>query len=316
MAVYFSIFLVVITILTGIVWLANKFYFAEQRQLKLLDAQAQCEGDLPESVKNKILEPNAVVDTSVQIFPVIAFVLILRSFLYEPFQIPSGSMMPTLLDGDFILVNKFNYGLRDPVARHKFFENDLPERGDVVVFKYPMNPQIDYIKRTIGLPGDRIIYRDKSLYIKPACTPEMKACPEMEKVITEFVNKGEYSSGPTELFRFTSKMPNKTHDILIDNSIPAKEQAMAFCMHSGANLCQQNGTARDEFIVPKGHYFVMGDNRDNSLDGRFWGFVSEEHLVGEAVAIWMSFDFENTADDFLPTWIPTGIRFSRIGSIE
>lgn len=316
MAVYFSIFLVVLTVLTGIVWLADKFYLANQRQLKLTDAEAQCEGDLPELARNKIIEPSAVVDTSVQIFPVIAFVLILRSFLYEPFQIPSGSMMPTLLDGDFILVNKFNYGLRDPVARNKFYENELPEHGDVVVFKYPLNPQIDYIKRVIGLPGDRVIYRDKSIYIKPVCQASDETCSKLEKVITEFVSKGEYKSGDDELYRYTSLMPNKSHDILIDNAVPAQQQATSFCRHAGKNLCQQAGTARDEYVVPKGHYFVMGDNRDNSLDGRFWGFVPEENLVGEAVAIWMSFDFENTPDDFLPTWFPTGIRFSRIGGID
>jgi signal peptidase I len=316
MAVYFSIFLVIITVVTGIVWLANKFYLAPQRQLKLAEAKAQCEGELPADAVNKIVEPSNLVDTSVQIFPVIAFVLILRSFLWEPFQIPSGSMMPTLLDGDFILVNKFNYGLRDPVARHKFYENGLPERGDVVVFKYPLNPQIDYIKRVIGLPGDRIIYRDKSIYIKPACQTTDETCPKLEKVITEFVNKGEYKSGGDDLYRYTSKMPNKSHDILIDLSVPAQQQAKSFCMHAGDRLCQQSGTAIDEYVVPAGHYFVMGDNRDNSLDGRFWGFVPEENLVGEAVAIWMSFDIDKTEQNFLPTWIPTGVRFSRIGAID
>ena len=126
MAVYFSIFLVIITGITGIVWLADKFYLAPQRQLKLANAQAQCQEALPDDVAAKLAEPSTIVDTAVQIFPVIAFVLILRSFLWEPFQIPSGSMMPTLLDGDFILVNKFNYGLRDPVLRHKFIEVGLP----------------------------------------------------------------------------------------------------------------------------------------------------------------------------------------------
>ena len=130
MAVYFSIFLVIVTVITGIVWLADKFYLAGQRQLKLSTAQAQCSSDLSPEIVNKITEPSALVDTSVQVFPVIAFVLILRSFLWEPFQIPSGSMMPTLLDGDFILVNKFNYGLRDPVARNKFFKVGEPQRGD------------------------------------------------------------------------------------------------------------------------------------------------------------------------------------------
>ncbi|WP_448566918.1 signal peptidase I [Thalassotalea ganghwensis] len=306
MAVYFSIFLVIVTVITGIVWLADKFYLAPQRQLKLAAAQQQCESDLTPEVVEKLLEPSGFVDTSVQVFPVIAFVLILRSFLYEPFQIPSGSMMPTLLDGDFILVNKFNYGLRDPVARHKFYENGAPERGDVVVFKYPVDPNTDFIKRVIGLPGDRVIYRNKSLYIKPACQVSDAKCPEFEQVETTFVNSDEYSSEQETLTRYTEKLPNKTHDILVNNQILQRTE----------HFFQQNGSQRDEFVVPKGHYFVMGDNRDNSLDGRFWGFVPEQNLVGEAVAIWMSFDFERSEDDFLPRWIPTGIRFDRIGSIQ
>jgi signal peptidase I len=316
MAVYFSIFLVIVTVITGIVWLADKYYWAPQRQLNLATAQGNCSEPLSKGAVEKITEAPALIETSVQIFPVIAFVLILRSFLWEPFQIPSGSMMPTLLDGDFILVNKFNYGLRDPVVRNKFVEIGLPERGDVVVFKYPVDPNVDFIKRVIGLPGDRIIYRDKSVYIKKACTDADEKCPEMEKVITDFVSKGEYTSAYGDLFRYTSKMPNKSHDILVDHAISAKQQTRGFCTHANGNLCNQSGTARDEFLVPEGQYFVVGDNRDSSLDGRFWGFVPEENLVGEAVAIWMSFDFERQPEDFLPTWIPTGVRFSRIGGIE
>lgn len=215
-------------------------------------------------------------------------------------------MMPTLLDGDFILVNKFNYGLRDPVARNKFVEIGLPERGDVVVFKYPLEPTIDYIKRVIGLPGDRVIYRNKSLYIKPACLATDAQCPEFEQVEMTLVNKGEYSDGQSELTRYTADMPNKTHDILINHDVMPRTQ----------HYFKQSGSQRDEFVVPEGHYFVMGDNRDNSLDGRFWGFVPEENLVGEAVAIWMSFDFERTNNDVLPQWVPTGVRFDRLGSIE
>ncbi|WP_286262542.1 signal peptidase I [Thalassotalea atypica] len=304
MAVYFSIFLVIITVVTGIVWVANKFYLAPQRQLKLQAVLEQSDKVLSDTEKEKLVEPTAMVDTAVQIFPVIAFVLILRSFLYEPFQIPSGSMMPTLLDGDFILVNKFNYGLRDPVVRNKFFENGLPERGDVVVFKYPVNPQIDYIKRVIGLPGDRVIYRNKSIYIKPACSQSDEKCPEYQQVAQNFVEK--YEDESSDLGRFVSEMPNQTHEILIDaNTLPRT-------MH----YFKQQGTQRDEFVVPKGQYFVMGDNRDNSLDGRFWGFVPEDNLVGQAVAIWMSFDFDNDADSFFPSWIPTGVRLERIGGIE
>lgn len=310
MAVYFSLFLVVVTLVTGIVWVADKFYLAPQRKLKLADAMAESNVELSEDDKAKIEEPSALVDTAVQIFPVIAFVLVLRSFLYEPFQIPSGSMMPTLLDGDFILVNKFNYGLKDPVARNKFVDVGLPERGDIVVFKYPVDERIDYIKRVIGVPGDRIIYRNKSLYIKPACQPTDAVCPEFEQVVQDFEAKGEYMDGGRELTRFTSNMPNKRHEILVNT----------YTLPRTAHYFSQPGTQRDEFVVPQGQYFVMGDNRDNSLDGRFWGFVPEENLVGEAVAIWMSFAFERGEEswvpDWMPSWIPSSVRFSRIGGIE
>jgi len=310
MAVYFSIILVAITVITGIVWFADKFYLASQRKLKVIEAQKvakeQSAVELPEETILKLMEPSPLVDTSVQIFPVIAFVLILRSFIYEPFQIPSGSMMPTLLDGDFILVNKFNYGLKDPVARNKFFEVGLPERGDAVVFKYPRDPRIDYIKRVIGLPGERIIYRNKSLYIKPACQESDVKCPEFVQIVNTFTNKYQGADAVQGMNQFEAVMFNKTHNILNDqNTMPRI-----------GHYFQQAGTAQDEFLVPAGHYFVMGDNRDNSLDGRFWGFVPEENLVGQAVAIWMSFDFDRPSDSFLPQWIPTNIRFERIGAIN
>lgn len=305
MAAYFSIFLVIVTAFTGIVWLANKFYLAPQRLTKLQSTQEQCEGELPQDVVEGILTPSGFVDTNVQIFPVIAFVLILRSFLYEPFQIPSGSMMPTLLDGDFILVNKYEYGLRDPVARKKFYENGAPQRGDVVVFKYPVNPNVDYIKRVIGLPGDRIIYRNKVLYIKKACQASDSTCPNFEQAPLTFIERGEYADGFSELTRYSEVLGDITHEILVNENLPARVP----------NYFQQTGSQSDEFVVPKGQYFVLGDNRDNSLDGRFWGFVPEQNLVGKAVFIWMSFEFERTEQDFLPTWIPTGIRFERLGGI-
>ena len=310
MAVYFSIILVVITVLTGIVWFDDKFYLAPQRKLKVIAAQtaAKEQSDIELTQENlaTLMEPSVLVDTSVQVFPVIAFVLILRSFLYEPFQIPSGSMMPTLLDGDFILVNKFNYGLKDPVARNKFLEVGLPERGDAVVFKYPIDPRIDYIKRVIGLPGDRIIYRNKSLYIKEACKPSDAKCPEFVQIINTFTNKYQGPDTEKGLNQFEAVMLDKTHNILTDQ----------YSMPRTSHYFKQAGTARDEFLVPAGHYFVMGDNRDNSLDGRFWGFVPEENLVGQAVAIWMSFDFDRDENSFLPSWIPTNIRFERIGAIN
>lgn len=306
MAAHFSIILVVITGLTGIVWLLDKFVFAPKRALTLQTTQEQCAQPLDENAIAKIVEPNVLVDTSVQIFPVIAFVLILRSFIYEPFQIPSGSMMPTLLDGDFILVNKFNYGLREPVTRSKFFENGSPERGDVVVFKYPVQPKIDYIKRVIGIPGDRIVYRNKTLYIQPKCIDKRKACPKLEKVKTDFKALGEHTQQGMPLTRFQSNMPGKTHEILVNTKTYPRNR----------DFKVQPGLAKGEWLVPQGQYLVMGDNRDNSLDGRFWGFVPEENLVGEAVAIWMSFEFENDNSSFLPSWVPTGIRFERLGGIN
>ncbi|MBL4823059.1 MAG: signal peptidase I [Colwellia sp.] len=310
MAVYFSIILVVITVLTGLVWFADKFYLAPQRKLKAVAAQTAAKEksgvELTSDTMATLMEPSALVDTSVQVFPVIAFVLILRSFLYEPFQIPSGSMMPTLLDGDFILVNKFNYGLKDPVARNKFFDVGSPERGDVVVFKYPQDPRIDYIKRVIGLPGDRIIYRNKSLYIKAVCKPSDAKCPEFVQIVNSFTNKYQGPDAEQGLNQFEADMLNKKHNILNDQ----------YTMPRTGHYFQQSGTAEDEFLVPAGHYFVMGDNRDNSLDGRFWGFVPEENLVGQAIAIWMSFDFERDEDSLLPHWVPTNVRFDRIGAIN
>jgi signal peptidase I len=296
-------------LLTGLVWFADKLYLAPQRKLKAQAAQAAAKQNSAAAITADALatltEPSPLVDSAVQIFPVIAFVLILRSFLYEPFQIPSGSMMPTLLDGDFILVNKFNYGLKDPVFREKFVENGLPEHGDVVVFKYPIDTRVDYIKRVIGLPGDRVIYRNKSLYIKRACKDSDKQCPDFVQIEQRLDGKYQGPDAELGMSEFESKMFNGSHQVL--NNDPVRPRVSRYF--------RQAGTAVDEFLVPAKHYFVMGDNRDNSLDGRFWGFVPEENLVGEAVAIWMSFDFERNADSFLPQWVPTGVRFNRIGAI-
>ena len=310
MAVYFSILLVIITGVTGVVYFVNKFYLAPMRHEAALAAQevarAQTGIDLTLETLETLNEPPVLIETAVQIFPVIAFVLILRSFIYEPFQIPSGSMMPTLLDGDFILVNKFNYGLKDPVARNKFLEVGLPKHGDVVVFKYPLDPRIDYIKRVIGLPGDSVIYRNKSLYIKAACQQSDAKCPEYKLVETTFTSVYEGPDSEVGLEQYQAVMGGVTHNLLKDKYDGSKVE----------HYFPQQGTMRDEFVVPAGQYFVMGDNRDNSLDGRFWGFVPEENLVGQAVAIWMSFDFERTPDDMLPRWVPTGVRFNRIGAIH
>lgn len=235
---YFSVILVAVTLVTGMVWFLDKLYLAPQRNLKAIAAQEKAKElsgtELTPDVLETLTEPSGLVDTAVQIFPVIAFVLILRSFLYEPFQIPSGSMMPTLLDGDFILVNKFTYGLRDPVKRHKFVENNLPEHGDVIVFKYPKDPRIDYIKRVIGLPGDRVIYRNKSLYIKPYCAKSEKKCPEFIPVVQNFTGKYTGPDAEKGMHEFESVMFNRTHQILNDS------QTLPRVSH----YYSQSGTAR------------------------------------------------------------------------
>lgn len=305
MAAYFSLILVLVTLTSGLIWLIDARLFAPKRREKLALAQAAT-SELSEESAEKIIREPSIVETARSIFPVIAFVLILRSFIYEPFQIPSGSMMPTLLVGDFILVEKFSYGLKDPVWRKKLIETGEPKRGDVAVFKYPENPKIDYIKRVVGLPGDTIIYRNKQLYIKPACMQGRIDCSAAQLVKRVEVNNGEFFQDGTPLIRYKEQLGDVTHDILIN---PARPDMINYYF-------RQPNLPVGEFVVPQGHYFMMGDNRDNSTDSRYWGFVPEANLVGKAVAIWMSFEFDRKPSDFLPTWIPTGVRFNRVGGIQ
>lgn len=202
-----------------------------------------------------------VMDYARSLFPVLAIVLVLRSFVIEPFRIPSGSMYPTLHIGDFILVNKASYGIRLPVLYSKILETGQPERGDVVVFRYPVEPDKDYIKRVIGLPGDRISYVNKTLMINGQ--------PVIQTLAGRYEapGSGAVMNGAN---RLTEALPGRVHDILIDQEA-----------RSGDLL---------DVEVPEGQYFVMGDNRDHSHDSRFWGFVPEENLKGKAFFIWMHFD--------------------------
>ena len=239
------------------------------------------------------------------LFPVIAAVLVLRSFLFEPFQIPSESMMPTLLTGDFILVEKFAYGIKEPLNNTTLIKTSQPERGDVVVFKYPREPRIDYIKRVVGLPGDRVIYRNKELFIQPACHGK-EPCPAIEKIDSRFMDKGNFFQQFMPLDRYLEQLGSVSHQILRN---PERLEPVA-------NYFHQEGNYPDEWVVPEGEYFVMGDNRDNSEDSRFWGFVPERNLVGKAVAIWISFEFDRAPDSAIPGWIPTGVRFNRVGGIK
>ncbi len=304
MANVFSLILVVCTLITGVVWALDKLMWAPRRAATIAGAKATSNVNLGDDVLNELAPEPSWIETCRSIFPVIGAVLVLRSFIYEPFQIPSGSMLPTLLVGDFILVEKYAYGLKDPVFRNKFIETGAPKHGDVAVFKYPENTNIDYIKRIVGLPGDRIIYKDKQLYVQKAC--DTKPCAGMEKLPLSLEKEGEFYQGLTALKEYQEKLGENTHNILINPMRP----------DNIPHYFQQPGTAPVEWIVPKGHYFAMGDNRDNSKDSRYWGFVSDDNLVGKAVAIWMSFEFDRGADSLLPGWVPTGVRFGRLGGIE
>ncbi|WP_162063434.1 signal peptidase I [Vibrio taketomensis] len=298
MANTFSLILVLVTLVTGIVWALEKLVFAKKRQLKLAAVEAQTNG-LDSAAIEKIKAQPWWIENSVSIFPVIAFVLVLRSFVYEPFQIPSGSMMPTLLVGDFILVEKYAYGLKDPVWRTQLVEVGKPERGDVVVFKYPPQPSIDYIKRVVGLPGDTVRYgADKQICIKKAGEHSCKPVKLFNVEESEFIQNG------VPMIQMDELLGKEQHQILINPL--RRDRVDAYYPRPGVS----------EWVVPQGQYFVMGDNRDNSADSRYWGFVPEANLVGKAVGIWISFEFERGEDSVLPTWIPTGVRFNRIGGIN
>ena len=260
---WFELGLVVLTFASGIIWLLDRLFFAKARKARagLLD-----DGREP-----------VVVDYARAFFPILLVVLVLRSFVAEPFRIPSSSMMPTLLIGDFILVNKFAYGLRLPVNNRKVVEIGLPERGDVVVFRPEQTPDQDWIKRVIGLPGDRIAYRDNVLYVNGE--------PSAYQAIGQYVGKGrgEEMSGATLL---AEELEGGTRHEVLEIESP---------------LYANHGVG--EWVVPEGEYFVMGDNRDRSDDSRFWGTLPESRLRGKAFLVWMNFDSA-----------AGGVDFNRIGT--
>ena len=305
MANTFSLLLIGATLLTGLVWLLDRFVLLRWRQRRVLKAEAATGKALDAGTIETLMREPGWVEQCKGVFPVIAAVLVLRSFLFEPFQIPSGSMMPTLLVGDFILVQKFAYGIKEPLNNRTLLETGHPKRGDVVVFKYPEEPTVDYIKRVVGLPGDRIIYRNKQLFIQPACAGSQD-CPAIAKVEQTFLNSGDFIQGGVPLERYQEQLGNVSHRILKN---PQQPDYVPMYFH-------QPGNEADEWVVPEGHYFAMGDNRDNSKDSRFWGFVPERNLVGKAVFIWISFEFERDPGSPIPGWIPTGVRFNRIGGIQ
>jgi signal peptidase I len=281
----FSFFLVVATFVTGAVWggywLYLKFVHLPYPTIKdRLSDEPASDQDLPPRQrpvnlsKTSLSEEPLLVEYARSFFPVVLIVLLLRSFLFEPFRIPSGSMMPTLLVGDFILVNKFSYGMRLPVLNTKIVEFGEPQRGDIVVFRFPKQPSVDYIKRVIGLPGDRIAYFDKKLLVNGQ--------PAKQVSLGRYQGVGQ-GVDMTGAEQFSEDLIGIEHSILIRHGV---------------------NTVEDVFVVPPGHYFVMGDNRDNSNDSRYWGFVPEGNLVGKAFFIWMNWDLQNN-----------GIAFNRLGTI-
>lgn len=245
----FGLFMLLMLIVTGGIWAFDSLFLKKKRVAG---------SDEPE-----------VLEYAKSFFPVILVVFFVRSFIVEPFKIPSGSMMPTLIEGDFILVNKFTYGLRDPVFNHVFYEMNQPQRGEVFVFLYPphleQNKHTNYIKRVVGLPGDKIRYQDKRFTINGQLL-EVNDERDYESITKDL--------GIERLKQYKEQLGNVSHDILINPNVPV-------------GLQLENG---EEITVPAGHYLAIGDNRDNSSDSRAWGFVPEQNIVGKAFFIWMNFD--------------------------
>ncbi|BCB62572.1 MULTISPECIES: signal peptidase I [Halomonadaceae] len=252
----FSLLLVLAVALSGAIYLLDVLVLRPKRRERVAKAESATMEGLDAPTREKLLKEPWPVDYSRSFFPVLLVVLVVRSFIIEPFQIPSGSMKPTLEVGDFILVNKFAYGLRLPVVHHRFLEVDDPERGDVMVFRFPEEPSVNFIKRVVGLPGDRIRYEGKQLYVNG------------EPVSKALIEEGPMLS-PQQLLL---------------------EEELGDVSHFIYNNPRDPGPQMREVVVPQGHYFMMGDNRDHSNDSRYWGFVPEENIVGRAFAVWMHWD--------------------------
>ncbi|MEI6717592.1 MAG: signal peptidase I [Betaproteobacteria bacterium] len=295
----FAFLMLMATIVTGIYWLAEQFYFLPQRRLaaERLESDAanrraeldklgiaKNDVDVTQAKERLIMQP-WWLDWTAGLFPVIAVVFVLRSFLFEPFKIPSGSMIPTLWVGDLILVNKFHYGVRLPVINLKITDGNPVERGDVMVFRYPPKPNLDYIKRVIGLPGDEIAYLNKQLTIngQPALKTPLPDFFEEDSLryIKQFEERIPLGDKPE-----ASVTSVRLHRLLNDADRPAfVPGADEFMFKDNCRYTVEGVTCK----VPEGHYFMMGDNRDNSLDSRYWGFVPEKNIVGKAFFVWMNF---------------------------
>lgn len=254
----FALIMLVALVVTGVIWLADIYLLKSKRA---------------PGAKEPVL-----VEYAKSFFPVILIVFLLRSFLVEPFKIPSGSMIPSLNIGDYILVNKFTYGIRLPVLNVKLFDVHHPARGDVMVFRYPVDPSLDYIKRVVGLPGDRVVYHNKHLTINGV---PVKMEPE-----------GDYNYTKSGLNFVSAKIYKEqlgahTNNILVQPDEPSVRPGQYLFQYR--ENCDYNEEGFS-CVVPKGHYFMMGDNRDDSTDSRYWGFVPDRNIVGRAFMIWWNFD--------------------------
>ncbi|MES2014900.1 MAG: signal peptidase I [Pseudomonadota bacterium] len=286
----FALILFVLMVVTGIIWCLDLFYLAPQRRraanaaLADYDARAaklMADGVKPDSnvnaraeVEQHLLRQPTWIEYSGSFFPVIALVFFLRSFLFEPFKIPTASMVPTLLVGDLILVNKYTYGVRLPILNQKIIDVNDPQRGDVMVFKYPKDMTQDYIKRVIGVPGDKIVYENKRLTVNGTTISYTQ--------MDDYLDDQELAYHK----QFVEMLPEKKHRILNRESQPTVNVA-GVDNFPHREACE---FSQDKFscTVPEGNYFMMGDNRDNSQDSRYWGFVPNKNIVGKAIVVWMN----------------------------
>ena len=295
----FALLLFLATVVTGLYWLAERLYFLPRRRQAAAALEAhvvqrkaqlsargisQVDGTDVSEARQRLLMQPWWLDWTAGLFPVIVAVFVLRSFLFEPFKIPSGSMIPPLLVGDLILVNKYTYGLRLPVLNIKMTEGTPPQRGDVMVFRYPPKPSLDYIKRVVGVPGDEVAYMNKQLTINGRKV-DMKQLPEY------------FDADAMRYFKqYEEVLGTRRHRLLNDDDRPAfVPGAEDFPFRQNCQYSVEGVKCK----VPPGHFFMMGDNRDNSQDSRVWGFVPERNIVGRAFFIWMNFG-----------------SFGRIGSFE
>jgi len=267
-----ALVLVSLTFLSGVIMLLDKVFWEKPRHEKQAAKIKQHGSSINDQERDAILADPVIIDYAKSLFPVFFIVLLLRSFIFEPFRIPSQSMMPNLWVGDFILVNKFSYGVRLPVLNTEILDIGKPKNGDVAVFRYPVNPSINFIKRVIGIPGDHVVYKNKVVYINGKIMPQESL--------------GTYKGQGSGMKMNSAALKNEDllgakHELLLVPNKPELSQRYYSDFYKSGHI---------DLVVPEGQYFVMGDNRDESHDSRFWGLVPKDNLVGKAFLIWFNWD--------------------------